>query len=334
MMSLSDKVESDFKPIDISTLKSFDEEKNNRGKDSEPDWDRFKAFAEELVSEPKETDLFQDLFDLGNDSKEEEKIVFEQMGEDKKGTKASEEIDLNSETDRNSDHGTNHHKQGDLSNDADVPDLEGVQNIVKDVDSDNKEDQNQDQDDDETGLSQVEKDGYEKGFEQGKKEGTEKGYSEGYEKAEKQAQKDVDVKFTEKIEEFDKMLLKLDNTYDELATRYEDKILSLICLIAEKVVLAKVEMDEEIVKESVLDALKTLPDPEDIILSVSEEDYEYIEMIKEDFFESIKRLKSVSVNSDASVKRGGCRIETKEGYIEVDIETKLAKIFSSIKGRV
>ena len=141
------------------------------------------------------------------------------------------------------------------------------------------------------------------------------------------------MKFAEKVEEFEEVLLKLDNTYHELATRYEEKIISLICSIAEKVVLAKVEIDEEIVKETVLDALKTLPEPEDITLSVSDEDYEYIEMVKEDLFDSIKSLKSVVVKSDASVKRGGCRIETKEGFIETDIESKLEKIFLSIKGR-
>ncbi|MCP3901757.1 MAG: flagellar biosynthesis/type III secretory pathway protein, partial [Desulfobacteraceae bacterium] len=114
--------------------------------------------------------------------------------------------------------------------------------------------------------------------------------------------------------------------------RYEEKIISLICSIAEKVVLARVEIDDEIVKETVMDALLALPEPEDIILSVSTEDYEYIEMVKEELFDFIKTLKSVSVISDTSVKRGGCRIETKEGSIEADIEEKLEKVFSSIRG--
>ncbi len=43
-MSLSDKTKDDFQPIDLSDLEVFDEEKSNRNKDSEPDWDKFKIW--------------------------------------------------------------------------------------------------------------------------------------------------------------------------------------------------------------------------------------------------------------------------------------------------
>ena len=325
-MSLSDKVKDDFKPINFSALENHDEAKVNRDKKEEPDWDKFKVFYKDLKSKQKETDIFKELFDLGK----EEKPAFEQFGEEK--PEKSETLEDETEFGENKaidkeDTKESEHESGD----EDELTKEGSEHLKDEIVPELTPEQGYEQ-----AFENGKKDGYEKGFEQGKKEGREKGvetgYSEGYTNGESQAAQDIEIKIAEKADEFKEMLLKLDNTYQELAKRYEEKIISLICKICEKVVLAKVEIDDEIVKKTVLDAINTLPEPEDIILSVSNEDYEYIEMVKEDLFEFIKTLKSVSVKSDTSVNRGGCRIETKEGYVEADIEVKLEKVFSSIKG--
>jgi flagellar assembly protein FliH len=327
-MSSSDKVKDDFKPIDLSALENHDEEKINRDKKSEPDWDKFKVFYKDLKSEQEETDLFKGLFDLGK----EEKSVFEQFGEEKSKKGVTEEGETGSgRPEEIIDKEIKESEHRSVDENADELIKESPENEKKIPESELTPDEGYEQ-----AFEKGKKDGYEKGFEQGEKEGKEKGaetgYSEGYTNGESKAAQDIEIKIAEKTEEFKEMLLKLDNAYIDLAKRYEEKIISLICKIAEKVVLAKVEIDDEIVKNTVLDAINTLPEPEDIILSVSNEDYEYIEMVKEDLFEFIKTLKSVSVKSDTSVNRGGCRIETKEGYVEADIEVKLEKVFSSIKG--
>ena len=324
-MSLSDKIKDEFQPIDISALEIFDEEKSNQNKNSEPDWDKFKVFFEDLKAEQKETDIFKEMFEKEREEKKKEKIVFEQFGEKKVESKPVDNEETGKEYQEEI---VETGKTESVIEDVDVQiDGEDQQNIEKPG-----YDQGYEQ-----GLENGEKDGYEKGFEKGRLEGYEQGskegFSEGYSKGELEAEKDGNTRFKEKIEAFEKVLSKLDNTYFELAERYETKIISLVCKIAEKVVLAKIEINEGAIKETVIDALNTLGEPEDIILSISEKDYEYIEMVKDDLFDSIKSLKSVSVKSDASVKPGGCRIETKDGYIETDIETKLEKIFSIIKGK-
>jgi flagellar assembly protein FliH len=335
MMSLSDKVKDEFKPIDISSLESFDDERINQAKDSEPDWERFKVFFEDLKAEQKAADPFKALFDKEEDTEEKEEIVFEQLGDDE--AEEAPEGQVPQETDsKGSEDVIDEIEKPDADHHEAETRMETVEPTHGSHDkseSDNiQNDQKYDQ-----GFETGEKEGYAEGLEQGKKDGHEQGmkegHSEGYANGEKEAAINIQDKISKKSEEFEEVLLKMDNTYQELAARYEEKMISLICKISEKVVLAKVEIDEEIVKKAVLEALRTLPEPEDITLSVSEEDYEYIEMVKEDLFDSIKSLKSVFVKSDASVKRGGCRIETKEGYIETDIESKLEKVFSSIKGK-
>ncbi len=332
-MFLSDNVKDDFKPINLSSLESHDEEKVNHGKKLEPDWDKFKVFYKKIKSEQKEEDNFKSLFDLGKKEEKEEKPAFEQFGKEKNDKSETEDDERESseiESGNGEDIKDSEYESKDENEDESTK--EGLEQKEGEVKPELTPEQGYEQ-----GFENGKQDGYEKGLDQGKKEGHEQGevtgYKEGYSKGEAEISKEIDEKIQEREQDFKEMLLKLDNTYHELAQRYEEKIIALICKISEKVVLAKVEIDDEIVKETMLDALKTLSEPEDITLSVSIEDYEYVEMVKEDLFEFIKTLKSVSVISDTSVKRGGCRIETKEGYVEVDIEEKLEKVFTSIQGK-
>jgi len=108
-------------------------------------------------------------------------------------------------------------------------------------------------------------------------------------------------------------------------------IISLIEQIVKKIIMARIEIDDEFVKPVIIDALKTLVQAENVVLSVSEDDYEYIEMIKDEFFEVVDSLTSVSVKSDSSIKKGGCTIETSTALINSDIESRLEAVFDAIK---
>jgi len=106
---------------------------------------------------------------------------------------------------------------------------------------------------------------------------------------------------------------------------------SLVCKITEKVVMAKIENDDEIIRHTVIDALQSLAAPENVTLSICPEDYEFIEMVKDEFFDVIETLESISVRSDPSVKRGGCKVETLTASVAADPEEKLKAVFESVK---
>jgi len=200
----------------------------------------------------------------------------------------------------------------------------------------------------EEGYEQGKAKGYEEGFtsgmEQGLTRGTEEGYRSGHEKGEQegydagfqQGEEDgkvvTDARALEIITSLEDIFQKLEHSWHNTIKTHESKILSLICKIAEKVVLARVELDEGVVKESILNALATMPEPEEITLNICPDDYEYIEMVKDDLFERVKSLKSVAVVSNPSVTRGGCKIESSKAKVETDIQSRLDQIFSAIMG--
>lgn len=188
----------------------------------------------------------------------------------------------------------------------------------------------------EEGLSRGMEDGLTRGMEEGYRSGEEKGEQEGYDAGFLQGEEDGrvvnDAKALEIISSIEDILHKVEQSWHNTVKNHESRILSLICKIAEKVVFARVELDEGIVKESILNALATMPEPEEITLNICPDDYEYIEMVKDDFFERVKSLKSVAVVSNPSVTRGGCKIESSKAKVETDIQSRLDQIFSAVMG--
>ncbi len=180
--------------------------------------------------------------------------------------------------------------------------------------------------------------GYHSGFEQGKEdgllqgleEGRKQGHDEGYKTGTEEARKQMDKTAATIISSLEKILNAMEIAWSDLVNRYEHDMLALICSIAERVVLAKVDLDDDLVKRTVLETLKTLPEPTQITLNIAPEDYDYIEMIKEDFFEEIKTLSSIAVISNSSITRGGCKIETTTATAKTDIESRLKAVYDSI----
>lgn len=147
-------------------------------------------------------------------------------------------------------------------------------------------------------------------FEMGHKEG----YQAGLEKA------------REKTEHLLAIVSSVDDMWNTMVKRYETEIIELICKVAEKVVYGQVAVDKEIITRAILSAFKKIADPVHATITVHPEDYEYIEAVKEDFFEEIKGLKQVTLVSDSLIDVGGCRIETPAGEVETDIEERLEAV--------
>ncbi len=318
-MSLSDSNDNQFEPFDVNTLESFDSEQENRDPEAKPELDRFKALFEKTVFESGEEKIdFQALY-IGE--KEEEIIVFKPLIEDESETKSS--------------------GQSESKDDALPSELSGPEEPEQTPEEIGYKDgfesgyaeglaQGQEQ-----GLKEGRKEGEIQGLEKGEKQGFQEGELKGHEQGLKMGEEKAEQKTLEKgvdiLASLEETLKTADAALLMLVEKYEGRIINLIQQITQKAVLAKLEIDDEIVKPMVLDALGTLIEPEQVELSVCEEDYEYLEMIKDDFFEEIESLENVSIKSDPTIKRGGCKIKTNTAAIETDPLERLEAIFEAIK---
>ncbi len=161
----------------------------------------------------------------------------------------------------------------------------------------------------------------------------EKRYKKGIEKGQAKGTIQVKEGVVEILNLLEQSLKTADQTLDLLVEKYKTSIISLVEQVAKKNIMEEMEIDDEVVKSMILDAFKTLVQAEEVVLSVSQDDYEYIEMVKDEFFETVDSLTSVSVRSDPSIKRGSCKIETVTASISSDVESRLEAIFETARTR-
>jgi len=161
----------------------------------------------------------------------------------------------------------------------------------------------------------IEQDAYEIGFVQGEKDGTELG--------------------TKKI---DKILENIQHVFEEItsykqefAEVHDKAILDLICRIAQKVVRGIAEIDNSVVRETIFRTFALAADRSEMTVKVSPVDVEYVKDLRPSFFERIKDLKSITIESDPTISPGGCVLETAFGHVDGRLESQLEKITDSVK---
>lgn len=316
-MSLSDNDTDEFQQFDVSKLESFDSEQVSRDKDREPDFDRFSLLFEKPAFEPEKEDVFEPFYVR---KKLQDNEIFKALIEKEKDAAVSED-----ETETASEA---------LSPEEPMEPVETVEEKGFRQGFENGYAEGLVQ-----GQEQGYKEGYEKGEAQGIAEGQEKGLEEGLEQGieqglktgAEQADKEIREQAVEILQSLETALNSAQEMLPELVGKYENRIIGLIKQIVKKAVFASLEIDDGLIRSMVLDAMKTLVAPEEVLLSVSEADFEYIEMVKDDFFKEIESLEQVSVRSDPTIERGGCKIETNTATIETDPEQRLEAIFEAIK---
>lgn len=160
----------------------------------------------------------------------------------------------------------------------------------------------------------IKQEAYNKGFEEGKNQG----YEEGLKQARENTEKIINV------------INDIENLWKDQVAANEKEIVDMIIKISEKVIQGKIESDNEIVKNSIFHAFEQMPETKDVTISVNPADYEYIDIVQEDFFKKVEGLKQISIESDVAIERGGCRIESKRGEVNSSIEGRFNAVKQSI----
>lgn len=314
-----------FKQIDLTSLDSFEEEKSNKTSETQPDLERFHMlFESEALGDKVDAPVsFEALYSFGKGGEEGpfEPLV-EGAGE---GEPAESSPDPLGEVSSGEEEKPEIREPTPEELGFDKGYQEGFEKGVSKGEADGEASGH------EKGFKEGHALGFEKGEEEGRvkgeKEGFEKGLEEGLEKAQEQVREEA----MEIIPPLKEALTTADTLLETMVERYETQIVDLVHKISQKVVMARLELDDEIVRHTIMDALKSLVAPEKITLSVSPEDYEYIEMIRDEFFAAVESLKHVAVMSDPLIQRGGCRIETATASIYTDPESKLNAVYEAMK---
>ena len=154
--------------------------------------------------------------------------------------------------------------------------------------------------------------------EQGRLAGREAGFDEGKDEVERLIQRTQIV------------LERAQNKRAEILEQTEQEIISLVLLIARKVIKVISESQRSVIISNVVQALKKVKGRGNILIRVNMADLKLSTAHIKDFISMVEGVKSIQVVEDSSVDSGGCIIETDFGEIDARIASQLAELETKI----
>jgi len=113
--------------------------------------------------------------------------------------------------------------------------------------------------------------------------------------------------------------------------RWQESAVRVATVIAERVVRREIEQQPEITVDLIREALELAAGSAEIVLRVSPKDMETLGSQVQQVVESLEHLAPAKVVADKEISPGGCRVETKFGSIDQQVEAQLARIFEELK---
>lgn len=150
------------------------------------------------------------------------------------------------------------------------------------------------------------------------------------EQALNQARTEANDELTQALEilnkDVNKSLEDLTFLRQEIAANMEEELLKLSIEIAKKVVHREITTDREVIVSLIRVALARLQNRTVAYIRLNPTDYQYLVSNSE----RIAAGKTVELNSDPTITRGGCIIETDFGNIDARIEQQFMEIERSL----
>ncbi len=164
-------------------------------------------------------------------------------------------------------------------------------------------------------LALLEQEAYEKGFAQGQKDGMELG---------RQQYESMAAKLRE-------LLRSLEAEIERHVLNLEKPLLSLVKMMAEKVIHREISLGPEVLKNCLQEALQYVVEQSRVRLHLHPEDIEYMDEIVQELAKEFSRLKDFELVPDESLSRGGCLLETDFGLVDATYERKWREILQKLE---
>ncbi len=122
---------------------------------------------------------------------------------------------------------------------------------------------------------------------------------------------------------------KLNRFYDEVFAGHKEEIAGLSVEIARKILMQKVEDGDYEIKSIVMEALKSAPGHQDLVVHLNSRDLAACRKVQQD--DEGGALAGVKLVADQDIGRAECVIENPKGIIKSLIEEHLERIGKALK---
>jgi flagellar assembly protein FliH len=117
----------------------------------------------------------------------------------------------------------------------------------------------------------------------------------------------------------------------ELVEQYETELLDLVLAICRKIIYCEISVNHQVIQETVRHILDDAPAGQPVTVRLHPKDMAAVEKLISSTEVSATDMNRVSMVSDTSVSRGGCRLETPHGDMDATIETRLKNVYDVLK---
>ena len=131
-----------------------------------------------------------------------------------------------------------------------------------------------------------------------------------------------------------KALEDVSRLRESLAQSGSQDMLRLVMAVAEQVIRREVAVDPNLVLSIIENALQASVRSDSYRISINPADLEVVNAQKPLFLASISGLRNLSIDADAAISRGGCRVDSELGDVDATIESQLAAIRQALAAAV
>ena len=166
-----------------------------------------------------------------------------------------------------------------------------------------------------TKVSDIEREAYEKAFAKGEQAGVEMG-----------------MKKAEAVtNSFYNILEELSVLREKIYEKSENELVKLALVVSRSIIHQELTLSKEVVLNTIKSVLRNTVGIGRLKIRISPLDIDFIRRNNTDILRSIDGLKSITLEEDTSIIRGGCVIETDFGDIDARIENQIEELDRVLK---
>lgn len=153
----------------------------------------------------------------------------------------------------------------------------------------------------------------------------------GLEDGRKQAFQEASAMIAEKLDHLEALLGSLTRVKEEILSQNEAHMIKLLYHMASRVAGVHLEQDNQAVVEVLRNAVALAQEEENVRVEMHPSQVEFIEELRKQNGREFEFLKKIRFEPSERIKAGGCVVETNYGEIDARVETRLEKLWETLK---
>lgn len=157
------------------------------------------------------------------------------------------------------------------------------------------------------------------------------GYTAGLEAGKKEAFQAELPRIQERMQRFDSLLQEFDSYRNLIFQANEGFLMDIISQVTKQVILKEVESDKQYLHRVITALLQQLGAKEDLKITISEQDAQLIESLRQTLEKEFGKLSNTSIEASGALSSGSCKIETRFGVVDASVATQIENIMRALK---